>query len=553
MRRRPAHRSVLAVMAASLLTAGLMAVPGQAAAQAAISLPRFDVPTTSTTQLIKVRDGVVLNATITKPILGTWPVVIVPGTFAGDFVSSGGIASKLAGRGYITVSYTERGFGNSTGLIDTGGPEDVADVSDVLDWTLANTPADPNRVGLASISYGAGFLPMVALRDKRFKAMAMVSGWGDMWRARFPNDTSALVSNIALYGLSLRTGKPSPEADTFFRNAITGVQTDAMRRYAAVRSPITYVSQLKSNPLPLYMSTSMNELIWPDDQTIDFFNAYPGTKHIDVMPGDHATVELTQPIGIPGITWASAFDWLDKYVAGNSSVPDSWAPVRVAPRGPQGTNILESQFFSKWPFESYPNIAAATGSMRRQYLATGTSGPFGMFTNRALSSAAGTEKTTIREGENLLLQGGVPMYQGGWEGVFGTPTTVPLDLVDQGVTGIFAGAPLAAEVKLRGAARAHLELTPSAATGSVFVYLLERAPNNGSTYVIGHKPYSWSGAVPGRPMSLDIDLDYNAYDVPAGHRIITAVSTGDVLYADKNPASSTQQIGPGSYIDLPVR
>lgn len=553
-RRRPFRRSVVAVLAASLLGGGgLSVVPGGGAAQAAITLPRIDLPTTTTTQPITMRDGVTLNASISAPVLGTWPIVIIPGTFAGDFISSGGISAKLAGRGYVTVTYTERGFGKSTGLIDTAGPDDVADVSDVLTWALANTPADPQRVGLASVSYGAGFLPMVAIRDKRFKAMAMVSGWGDMWQSRFPNDTSAAASNLALYALALNTGRLSPEAEGFFRNSISGVQTDAMRRYAAIRSPISYISQLREHHPPLYMSTSMNELIWPDDQTINFYNAYPGTKHLDVLPGDHATVELTQPVGIPGITWASAFDWMDTYVAGTTSVSTTWAPVRVAPRGPVGTNVVDSRLFSEWAFESYPTVAAASGTAKRQFLSTTTSGPFGLITNRSLSATPGPGTTTLREGENLLLQNGIPMYQGGFETVFGTPTTVPLDLVDPAVTGVFYGPPLPSEVKLRGSATAHLVLTPSAATGSVFVYLLERAPNNGSTYVIAHKPYSWSGATPGRPMTLDIALGYNAYDIPAGHRIVTAISTGDVLYTEKNPPFSTQKIGPGSYIDLPVR
>ena len=500
---------------------------------------------------VPTRDGLTLLATVNQPKTGSgWPVVILPGTFAGDTVNINRIAAGLAGRGYVAVSYLERGFGKSGGFIDAGGPLDVADVSDVLTWVLANTTGDAKRVGLASISYGAGFGPIVAVMDHRFTAVAMVSGWGDMWRARYPNNTSALASNVALGALAEFSGRPSPGVIDFFTNAIKNVYTDDMKQLAAERSPVTYLDRMRANPVPLYVSTSMNESIWPADQTIDFFNAYPGPKHLDILPGDHATTELGTPIGLPGVTWNTAFDWLDAYVAGTSTAAKALPLVRVVARSPQGANFLQSGLASTFDFESYAGTANRT--TRRVYLTTSSS-MFGLVTRTQLGSSAGTAAKQLREGQNLLLQNGIPMVQGGFEIVFGTPTTVPLNAVDQGVTGLWTGPALASKLSIRGSTRVHLDLTPSAARGSVFVYLLERAPNDGTTYVIGHKPYSWTGLKPGVAVPLDVTIPYNAYDVPAGHALIVGVSTGDVLYTSNNPAGSSISIGPRSYVDLPLR
>lgn len=522
------------------------------AAQAKATAPAL--PTDTDQADIPTRDGITLSAVIVtprgKPTSGSrWPMVILPGTFAGDSRNINLIAATLAKRGYVTVSYLERGFGASGGLIDAGGPKDVADVSDAMTWALANTMGDPDRVGVASISYGAGFAPIAAVKDKRIKAVAMISGWGDMWASRYPNNTSAYASNLALSVLSDREGQPAPEMRDFFANATNNVFTPAMRKLAAERSPVSYLPQMRSHAVPMYVSTSMNESVWPADQTISFYDAYPGIKHLDILPGDHATTELGTPIGIPGVTWLTSFDWLDTYVAGTSDVAKRLAPVRVAPRTPWGTTFIDSGLASHFDFESY--ATPAVRKTQRQYL-TSSSSLFGLIGKTQLTAAPGTGGKKLRQGTNLLLNNGVPLVQGGFEIVFGSPTTVALPGIDQGVTGLWQGPSLKQGLKLRGSTRVHLDLTPSADQGSVFVYLLEQTPLGVSTYVVGHKPYSWFGAKPGARLPIDVTIPYNAYDVPARHRLIVGVSTGDVLYTDNNLKGSSVTVGPGSFVDLPL-
>ncbi|MFI7586206.1 CocE/NonD family hydrolase [Spongisporangium articulatum] len=540
------RRSVL--LAPALLAAGLTVARTASPAAAAVQTGQ---PTTSTKVTIPTRDGFTLAATVNKPLYseGRLPVVIMPGTFAGNTIDIDRMAVLQASRGYIAVNYTERGFGKSTGKIDAAGPLDVNDVSDVLDWVLAHTDADPDRVGSVSISYGAGFLPMVGVQDHRFKALAMISGWGDLWKARYPNGTSAWASNVALYTLAETQGKPSDEVRRLFQNMIANKYTADMKAAAALRSPMTYLPQLQKHAVPTYFSTSMNEMIWPEDQTLEFFDAYPGVKHLDILPGDHATTELGQPVGSPGVTWTTAFEWMDAYVGGYDDAAKGLPLIRVAPRSPTGTNILESKLLSDYAFEGYTDLTPTARS--RQYLATSSS-MFGLITKTSLATSPGSDAKKLRMGKNLLMNQGIPMYEGAFEIVTGAPTTVPLSIVDQGVTGVWTGPELKSPLKLRGAIRSHLELVPSAAKGSVFVYLIDKAPN-GTAFLVGHKPYSWTGATPGTKLPVDVTIPYNAYDVPAGHRLVFAVSTDDVMYTSNNGPLATVSVGSGSYVDIPLR
>eukprot|EP01040_Poterioochromonas_malhamensis_P018362 gene18362-21422_t len=99
---------------------------------------------------ITASDGITLQAIVFDPKPsqrnGKNPLIV--------FISSWGMnkweyavpAHDFAKRGYTVISYTARGFWGSGGQINLAGSLDMADVSTVLDWALANTNADVNRI-----------------------------------------------------------------------------------------------------------------------------------------------------------------------------------------------------------------------------------------------------------------------------------------------------------------------------------------------------------------------------------------------------------------------
>lgn len=126
--------------------------------------------------------GTVLKANVVTPAgadgTRAYPLIVLPTSWGLPQVEYLAQAQKLANSGYVVVSYNVRGFWQSGGEIDVAGPRDTADVSKVIDWALANTPADAGKVGVAGVSYGAGISLLAAAHDKRIKAVAALSGWG---------------------------------------------------------------------------------------------------------------------------------------------------------------------------------------------------------------------------------------------------------------------------------------------------------------------------------------------------------------------------------------
>ena len=160
--RRP---RLLALASVSAVLSGLVAasaLPALAAPQvhtvSTPALPAAAVPTTGFRSVdISTPDGVVLKANVNEPATpGRHPAIVFVNSWGLNDLEYLAQAGNLAAACYTVLSYTTRGFWTSGGRIDTAGPLDIADSRTVIDWMLANTSADPARIGSAGISYGPG-------------------------------------------------------------------------------------------------------------------------------------------------------------------------------------------------------------------------------------------------------------------------------------------------------------------------------------------------------------------------------------------------------------
>jgi predicted acyl esterase len=159
----------LAALTVFASVASATLVPTQAHAAGASAVSNTDVTLT-------MSDGVGLAGILTQPSTpGPHPAIV--------FISSWGLpdfeyydqAQQFADDGYIVLEYDPRGFYNSGGTIDVASPQDVADVSTVITWLLANTSANPSEIGVGGVSYGAGLSLLAAANDPRIKAVASIT------------------------------------------------------------------------------------------------------------------------------------------------------------------------------------------------------------------------------------------------------------------------------------------------------------------------------------------------------------------------------------------
>ncbi|WP_243469639.1 alpha/beta fold hydrolase [Klenkia marina] len=204
MRPRPRSgaRAALAALTTALLSAALLAaplaVPTANAARAAEDVATEDATVPSGSGA----DAVELDTTTYVPASATddepAPAVVLAHGFGGSKQSVADDARDLAARGYVVLTYSARGFGQSTGQIGLDDPRyEVADLSTLLDVLAErgdvelDAPGDP-RVGVAGASYGGALALLGAAYDPRVDAIAPQITWNSLTTALFPSQTGGV-------------------------------------------------------------------------------------------------------------------------------------------------------------------------------------------------------------------------------------------------------------------------------------------------------------------------------------------------------------------------
>ncbi len=189
--RRPRGR-VLAVLAVAVLV-----LSGAAIALAAARAP---APLTVRSLRIPVTDGprgtdhVLLDATLYTPAgHGRVPAILLAHGFGQAKDAVAPEAAQLARAGFAVLTWSARGFGESTGQIALDSPDyEVKDVEQLVSWLARqprvrlDRPGDP-RVGIAGASYGGALALLAAAYDHRIDAIVPQSSWYNLATALFPD------------------------------------------------------------------------------------------------------------------------------------------------------------------------------------------------------------------------------------------------------------------------------------------------------------------------------------------------------------------------------
>ncbi|MFB7669163.1 CocE/NonD family hydrolase [Kitasatospora sp. NPDC056138] len=483
---------------------------------------------------LTMKDGVALKADVFTPAVGTpgadpqgrYPVVVQPASWGQNDLEYVAQGRQLAAAGYVAVTYTVRGFWLSGGEIDVAGPTDVADVSSVIDWALAHAPADPQRIGMVGLSLGGGLTLMGAAFDPRIKAVAALSGWGDLADSLYSGDTRHLQAAGLLAAIQAPTGRKSPEFARILADVFADRDMPEVLRWAKTRSPATYVDRINAHGTAVLLAGAWGDSVFNPSQTVSLYRQLTGPKRLELRPGDHATQEFTSLLGLSNATWASARDWLDRYLKGTGGGQEQSVDLEVRPAGGH---------------ESHPSWEAV--ATRTDHLRLGAPDPLG---TGALGGAAGTGwQTSVVGGTDSGADGGIAELSGGLDQLTGLPPTVLLPLLPRSAGAVWQSRPYPAAQPIRGAAQLHTTVTASAPEGTVFAYLYD-VDALGLGKLISHAPQSWSDQEPGRAFPLDVRLFATAYDLPAGHRLALVLDTSDPMYGGRTPLGSTVSFGSGS-------
>lgn len=495
--------------------------------------PAVAVPTAAVTFVDIPGDGVVLKANVVAPAsAGRHPAVVFPSSWGLNDLEYLAQAKTLAAGGYVVVSYTPRGWWSSGGEIDTAGPRDLADLSRVLDWTIANTATDPARIGAAGVSYGAGISLLGSAVDPRIRAVGVLSGWTDLVYSLYSGSTRHRQSADLLKLAADLLGNPGPDLSGKLADFAANRNTDEVKAWARVRSPATYLDAINRNRPAVLIANAWGDTFFPPNQLVDFYGRLTVPKRLELRPGDHAIAELGGILGLPNEVWTSLHGWLDEHLAGRAAT--TAAPVLVKP------DNAAAEGYSSWSGLSTSTRRYTLGQVR-QWDGTGLLGT---------SSAADWSKTVPTD-RDTVAGGGIVLITNGVAAFTGIRPSIWLPAVDRGRAGVWASERPAAPVRVRGIPKAHLNLTGTAGDGTVVAYLYD-LDLLGNARLITHAPVSWLDSAAGS-RTVEVELTAAAYDVPAGHSLTLVVDTVDPLYYDANEAGDSITIADGSYLEVPVR
>ncbi|WP_327408605.1 alpha/beta fold hydrolase [Streptomyces sp. NBC_01281] len=472
--------------------------------------------------------GTPLKANVVTPAgadgTRAYPLVVLPTSWGLPQVEYLAQAQKLANSGYVVVGYNVRGFWQSGGQIEVAGPPDTADASKVIDWALANTPADPGRIGMAGVSYGAGISLLAAAHDRRVKAVAALSGWADLIDSIYSNRTQHAQAAAVLDGAGLLAGRPGPELQQVFSDFFSSnlSKEQSLIDWGRKRSPATYVDQLNKNGAAVFLANAWGDTVFSPNQYARFYEELTGPKRLEFRPGDHATAELTGLFGLPNDVWTDTGRWFDHYLKGEDNGVDREQPVRLTSRSTGG-------------YEGYPDWKSV-GATTRKIALGGT--------------------TTIRTNVDSGADGGVVFLSSILDQLTRTPPMASIPLLPRTWAAVWQSGKYTSGQQVRGTARVHTTVTATKESGTLVAYLYDVGPL-GLGRLVSNAPYTFHGRTPGKPFGVDLELFSTAYDVPAGHRLALVVDTVDPLYIEHNPSGaqltfSSPEHDP-SYVTVPLR
>jgi predicted acyl esterase len=504
--------------------------PAAAAAAAAA-----DLPTTGFRFVdITVRDGVVLKANLIAPATaGRHPAIVFVNSWGLNDLQYLAQASAFARRGFVVLSYTTRGFWASGGEIDTAGPKDMADMSAVLDWLLANTAADPARIGAAGVSYGSGLVLLASAFDPRIRAVVSMSCWTDLVASLYGNDTRRPQTVWLLDTAAKLFGRPTAEFNALVKAYFANQDLDPLKSWGRVRSPATYVDAINRNHPAIMMANAYGDSLFAPNQLVDFFGKLTGPKRLEFAPGDHVVAEGLGLLGLPNHVWDSTARWFDRYLADKRNGIDTEPPVVLRHLGTDAV-------------ESYADWAHVATSTRRLYL-----GEPHWWDGTGPLSPAGTPpgwSQPISMGTDTWADAGVVLLSNGLTGLTGIQPTVWLPAINRRNAGVWMSDPLPGGGAIRGCPTLHLAINPSQSKGTLIAYLYD-TDALGIGRLIGNAPITW--LTPTR--TLDLKLEAMANDVPAGHRLALVVDTADPLYMGADQANASVAFTGESWLDVPLR
>lgn len=493
--------------------------------------------------------GVSLDTSyFTAEAAGKRPAVLLAHGFGGSKSDLTAQAESLARQGYAVLTYTARGFGNSSGKIGLnalGG--EVADASRLVDWLAArpqvqlDAPGDP-RIGVAGGSYGGALALELAGTDPRVDAIAPRVFYWDLNAALFPGGVFKKLWAAMLVTTAGGCDRLEPElCDLYTRAAQGAAPTDADRALLAARSPVTVGREIR---VPTLLAPGQTDSLFPlgqADAAAAQIAANGAPVAVDWIAGGHdggdaETARLDQ----------RTLAWFDHYLRheDNSTGP-AFRISRVGGIDTADRSVTMVGAHS----DHYPGLGGDRST------AVELRGGAQSFANPAgglppsISSVPGlgalSSLTSIAAG-----LGGNAGGAGEADGAEGADGAVGIGVRDlPGQSAAFVSEPLAQALTVTGSPEVTLTVESSAADAVLLAKLYDAGPD-GAQVLPRQLATPIRVRTDGRPAKVTVRLPAIDHEFAAGHRLKLVLASTDLGYLTPT-APATYRVSAPSALTLP--
>ncbi|MEO9137950.1 MAG: ATP-binding cassette domain-containing protein [Jatrophihabitans sp.] len=540
-RERLRSRTMQIILVAVLVLVGVGVIVGVASSNPSIATRNEFVTGTPEPDGTAVR----LDTTLFLPEQTPAPAVLLSQGFGGDKQGLAADAQTLARGGYVVLTYTARGFGESGGLIHFASPNyEVADAK-LLVTHLAGLAVVKKKNGNPEIaaqgsSYGGGLSLLLAAADKRIDAVSADITWNNLQHAFFPNAAGdqpgpykklwvgQLFGNAfgdrsaaGLAALLGKRGEPKISGSVscgrfaadicaaYQASAAAGAPTAAMTTLMREASPASVLDKITA---PTQLTQGEQDSLFPlseADANARGIAANGTPVSVDWRVGGHDGGN----VGNVAIT--NARTWFDKVFAGDDL------------KGAQPFTFAEEDGV----------ISAATGDSKRSILQTkGYPGIDGTprDTRKVMVGAPEQQIGSPAGGSPAVITSipGLGAILGRLSSTLASLPTAP------GQTALFVSQKANKEFAIVGTPTVRITVTSKTARdATLFVGLRDLDPDGTATLpsqLIA--PLRVTGLTPGQPRTIEVRLPSVVQKVLVGHRLVLSVSSTDFAYAGPQDA-----------------
>lgn len=514
---------------------GVLAVVGLLAPAAAASAQ--DGPTI-TTQVVESHDGTPIVSTLFLPPGASEdapvPLVLRTHGWGGTGETTvGGTLEVLLDAGYAVLTWDQRGFGCSGGVVQIDKPEfEGRDASALIDWAVANAPiaevdGDP-LVGFTGGSYAGGIQTATSSIDPRVDAIAPEISWTDLRYSLYAGEVLNQGWAAVLYGAGLptatglgldpscpgyaetgpRTGGLDPLiTQGFAEGAATGTVSEDVLDFFAGSSLAVYGQDDPVAVPTLVLQGSVDTLFDLTDGwgIVEHVRAQGAPARFVAFCGGHVACPASYADADDRAHLDAAIvDWFARYLDGDTAV-DTGAPVEYR------TNEGEWRTAANFP---PPGFGTLTGA-----------GSGSLVSVPLLDTPSPDELAAYAEG---LQGGGIPALP-----VTAAQPANELELADGQAFTVEVAVAEDGPVDLVGIPEVSLTVAGTGADVVLFAKLVDRE----SGEVVNLQEGTVRVPLGDGEQVVDVPMPGIAYTLPQGHHLDLQVSTASLMHANaRTPA-----------------